>query len=129
MGVQRRPDGRLVLDQLSAPAPGLLTDGGTVLFVQSEFAGIRQSVNALRSVGLSADVVARQRIPFGPVLTARARWLEAAEAECQLSVLKLRGGGRLPYLHVCRILIKMADTFFSTSWRIREPHSGAALCA
>ena len=70
------PDGRLILDQLCTAAPHLLTDGGTMMLVQSEFAGIEESVSALRSAGLSADVVAQQRIPFGPVLTARARWLE-----------------------------------------------------
>jgi release factor glutamine methyltransferase len=71
------PDGRLILDELCTAAPNLLTDGGTMLLVQSEFAGAEESVSALRSVGLSADVVAQQRIPFGPVLTARARWLES----------------------------------------------------
>ncbi len=72
------PDGRLVLDELCASAPALLADGGTMLFVQSEFAGIGQSLSALRSVGVEAEVVGRQTIPFGPVLTARARWLETS---------------------------------------------------
>jgi release factor glutamine methyltransferase len=70
------PDGRRVLDRLCRRAPSLLTKGGTMLVVQSEFAGIEQSVNALRTAGLSADVMASQRIPFGPVLNARAGWLE-----------------------------------------------------
>jgi release factor glutamine methyltransferase len=70
------PDGRLILDQLCTAAPNLLAVGGTMMLVQSEFAGVEESVSALRSTGLSADVVAQQRIPFGPVLTARARWLE-----------------------------------------------------
>lgn len=71
------PDGRLVLDRLFRRAPSLLTDGGTMLVVQSEFAGIGQSVHALMASGLTADVVASQRIPFGPVLNARASWLES----------------------------------------------------
>jgi release factor glutamine methyltransferase len=71
------PDGRLILDQLCTAAPNLLTDGGTMMLVQSEFAGAEESVSSLRSAGLSADIVAQQRIPFGPVLTARARWLES----------------------------------------------------
>jgi release factor glutamine methyltransferase len=71
------PDGRLVLDQLFRRAPSLLTDGGTMLVVQSEFAGIGQSVDALMASGLTVDVVASQRIPFGPVLNARASWLES----------------------------------------------------
>jgi len=72
------PDGRLVLDQLFRRAPDLLTHGGTMLVVQSEFAGIGHSVDALRASGLDADVVASQRIPFGPVLNARASWLESS---------------------------------------------------
>ena len=32
--------------------------------------------NAPTSNGLHADVVVQQSIPFGPVLTARAAWLE-----------------------------------------------------
>jgi hypothetical protein len=33
-----------------------------------------------------------------------------------------RGGSQFPYLRFCRILIKMADVFFSSSWRILEPY-------
>jgi hypothetical protein len=33
-------------------------------------------------------------------------------------VLTALGGCRLPYLLVCRILIEMADGFFSSSWQI-----------
>jgi release factor glutamine methyltransferase len=69
-------DGRAVVDPLCALAPELLADGGTMLLVQSEFTGVDQTVNALRNVGLTADVVAWQIIPFGPVLSARADWLE-----------------------------------------------------
>ena len=39
------PDGRLVLEPLCAAAPDLLADGGTMLLVQSEFAGIAQTLN------------------------------------------------------------------------------------
>ncbi|TPG28085.1 methyltransferase [Mycolicibacterium hodleri] len=69
-------DGRLILDQLCAYASDLLTIDGTLLLAQSEFAGIDQTVHCLRSAGLSADVVASQVIPFGPVMHARAGWLE-----------------------------------------------------
>jgi release factor glutamine methyltransferase len=62
--------------------------------VQSEFAGIGQSVHALRASGLTADVVARQQIPFGPVLNARASWLE--------STGRLRPGRREETLAVIR---------------------------
>ena len=70
------PDGRLVLDPLCAAAPDLLADGGTMLLVQSEFAGIAQTLKSLQAVGLAAEVIAQQCIPFGPVLRARAKWLE-----------------------------------------------------
>jgi release factor glutamine methyltransferase len=69
-------DGRLVLDPLCAAVPDILADGGTLLVVQSEFAGPRLTLAALASVGLDAGIIARQWIPFGPVLSSRARWLE-----------------------------------------------------
>ena len=69
-------DGRLVLDPLCATAASLLDEDGALLLVHSEFAGFDQSLSALRHSGLSAQIVAEQRIPFGPVLSARASWLE-----------------------------------------------------
>ncbi|MCX2966500.1 methyltransferase [Gordonia sp. Z-3] len=69
-------DGRAVLDPLCRHAPTLLTPGGTLLVVQSEFAGVDASIVALEGAGLAAQVIAERWIPFGPVLTARARWLE-----------------------------------------------------
>ncbi len=80
------PDGRLVLDPLCESVSNLLRDGGSLLLVQSAFAGVRKSLDSLRSTGLHAKVIASQLIPFGPVLSARAGWLE--------------GTGRLP--HGCR---------------------------
>lgn len=70
------PDGRLVLDPLCAAAPDLLADNGTMLLVQSEFAGVEQTLMSLRSTGLLAKAIAWQHIPFGPVMSSRARWLE-----------------------------------------------------
>jgi release factor glutamine methyltransferase len=70
------PDGRLVLDPLCEAASNLLRHEGSLLLVQSAFAGVQSSLDRLRSTGLDADVIAVQRIPFGPVLTARAGWLE-----------------------------------------------------
>jgi release factor glutamine methyltransferase len=69
-------DGRLVLDPLCVAAKDLLADGGTLLLVQSEFAGPRQTLGQLAGSGLDAEVVAWQWIPFGPVLSSRAQWLE-----------------------------------------------------
>jgi len=70
------PDGRLVLDPLCASVSKILCDGGSLLLVQSAFASVQQSLDMLRSTGLDADVVASAWIPFGPVLSARANWLE-----------------------------------------------------
>jgi release factor glutamine methyltransferase len=69
-------DGRLVLDPLCAAAPDLLADEGTLLIVHSEFSDVDSSLAVLRQSGLKASVVARQWVPFGPVLTARAGWLQ-----------------------------------------------------
>ena len=69
-------DGRLVLDPLCEAASELLADRGTLLIVQSEFAGPRQTLATLASSGLDAEVIAWQWIPFGPVLSSRAHWLE-----------------------------------------------------
>ncbi|WP_445167404.1 HemK2/MTQ2 family protein methyltransferase [Mycolicibacterium sp. Dal123E01] len=70
-------DGREVLNPLCDSAPEMLTAGGTMLIVQSEFADTEQSLRRLRSGGLRAEVVLSQLIPFGPVMTARAKWMES----------------------------------------------------
>ncbi|MEH3141844.1 MAG: methyltransferase [Mycobacterium kyogaense] len=71
-------DGRLVLDPMCAAAPLLLAEGGTMLIVHSECSNAERTVHALRSHGMTADIVAQQMIPFGPVMTARADWLKSA---------------------------------------------------
>lgn len=69
-------EGRMVLDPLCDAVSELLAPGGSFLLVQSEFAVPRQSLAILAAAGLDAEVVARQWIPFGPVLSSRAQWLE-----------------------------------------------------
>lgn len=69
-------DGRMVLDPICESAASLLAAGGSMLLVQSTLSGIEDSVNALRATGLDAEVIASQCVPFGPVLSARAGWLE-----------------------------------------------------
>lgn len=83
-------DGRMVLDPLCSSASGLLADGGSMLLVQSALAGVEHSLDALRSTGLNARVIASQWIPFGPVLSARAGWLEVTgqiESGCRTEKL------------------------------------------
>jgi len=70
------PDGRLVLDPLCKWAPKLLCDGGSLLLVHSALAGVQQSLYSLRMAGMDAEVIASKWIPFGPVMSARAGWLE-----------------------------------------------------
>lgn len=81
MGLHRAWDagdrGRIVLDLLCANAFEMLSPGGVVLFVQSEFSGVDESLDQLRASGLTADVLRREIIPFGPVMHERAQWLEA----------------------------------------------------
>jgi release factor glutamine methyltransferase len=69
-------DGRIVLNPLCESASCLLADRGSMLLVQSRLSGVEQSLDSLRSTGLYAEVIASQWIPFGPVLSARAGWLE-----------------------------------------------------
>lgn len=69
-------DGRMVLDPLCAAVPDLLADGGSVLIVHSEFSDPRKTLQALSAAGLDADIIAWEWVPFGPVLTSRAAWLE-----------------------------------------------------
>lgn len=69
-------DGRAILDPLCGIVADLLARGGSFFLVHSEFSGVGRSLRLLRRAGLTADVVVRRHIPFGPVLTARAQWLE-----------------------------------------------------
>ena len=69
------PDGRQVLDPLCAAAADLLADGGDFFLVQSEFADPDASLRILGR-SLRAEVVRKRVIPFGPVLRARAEWME-----------------------------------------------------
>lgn len=69
-------DGRLVLDPLCETAPKLLCDGGSLLLVHSALSGVQQSLDALKWAGMDAKVIASKWIPFGPVMRARAGWLE-----------------------------------------------------
>jgi release factor glutamine methyltransferase len=71
-------DGRALLDPLCTIAPRLLTPGGRLLLVQSSVSGVDTTLELLGWGGLCAEVVTRRRIPFGPVMKARAAFLEAA---------------------------------------------------
>ncbi|MEU5842421.1 HemK2/MTQ2 family protein methyltransferase [Rhodococcus sp. NPDC047139] len=72
-------DGRCVLDPLCDSLPDLLAPGGFALIVHSEFTGVDATLSRLRDVDLKASVVARSRIPFGPVLRSRAEYLYSSQ--------------------------------------------------
>ncbi|MGV0741540.1 HemK2/MTQ2 family protein methyltransferase [Mycolicibacterium sp. XJ870] len=69
-------DGRMVLDPLCDSASGMLARGGAMFLVQSEYAGVDESLARLRCNGLNAEVCAAQTIPWGPVVSAQAGWLK-----------------------------------------------------
>lgn len=71
------PDGRILLDRICAGAPSVLSEDGALLLVQSELADEQATLNQLKKAGLVPEVLARARIPFGPVLRARAAALRA----------------------------------------------------
>ncbi|MFF3263656.1 HemK2/MTQ2 family protein methyltransferase [Streptomyces sp. NPDC002932] len=68
-------DGRAIIDRICANAGTLLRPGGTLLLVHSGMCGIDATIQALRQVGLKADVSERELIPLGPVLRSRLPWL------------------------------------------------------
>ncbi len=71
-------DGRVVLDRLIEEAPDHLRPGGFLLIVSSSVLGTDLTLQAMRDAGLEdVDVVARQRGPLGPLMSARVHTLEA----------------------------------------------------
>ncbi|MEV7924129.1 MULTISPECIES: HemK2/MTQ2 family protein methyltransferase [unclassified Kitasatospora] len=88
------PDGRLVLDRICRTTPRVLAAGGVLLIVQSALADVPETLALLRAAGLRTSVAARQRQPFGPVLTARAALFERlgligpGEREEELAVVR-----------------------------------------
>ncbi|WP_436892186.1 HemK2/MTQ2 family protein methyltransferase [Nocardiopsis dassonvillei] len=71
------PDGRFLLDRICDGAPSVLSEDGVLLLVQSELADEQATLDRLGKAGLVPAVLARGRIPFGPVLRERAPALRA----------------------------------------------------
>lgn len=76
------PDGRAVVDPLCRAMPNLLRPGGFALIVHSEFTGVDSTLDMLREGGVKATVVARERIPFGPVMRGRTDYLVEYRTHC-----------------------------------------------
>lgn len=70
-------DGRLLVDRICDGVREVLAPGGRLLLVQSCVTGEQQTLDRLRSAGLTADIAARAVVPFGPVMRARARKLRS----------------------------------------------------
>ena len=71
------PDGRALLDRICTGVRHVLAPHGTVLLVHSAVCDSDCTVDALDRAGLDARELARIRVPFGPVMHARAVLLEA----------------------------------------------------
>lgn len=70
------PAGRDILDQLCTQSRHMLRPGGVVLLVHSSVNDEAKTCEMLNSSGLRAEVTARFRGRFGPVMDGRAAWLE-----------------------------------------------------
>ncbi|MFI8695762.1 HemK2/MTQ2 family protein methyltransferase [Dietzia maris] len=71
-------NGRVVLDQLCDLAPDLVSPGGSMMIVHSEFSDPPQTIRKLEQSGFTARAVATRVVDFGPVMTSYAERLEAA---------------------------------------------------
>jgi release factor glutamine methyltransferase len=69
-------DGRALVNRFTAEAAGHLSPGGSVLMVVSSLTGEAETLQLLDEGGLEAEVVARERGPLGPLVSARAELLE-----------------------------------------------------
>ncbi|HEY2205227.1 MAG TPA: methyltransferase, partial [Pseudonocardia sp.] len=69
-------DGRLLLDRVCAGLPAVLAEQGVALVVHSAVCDPDLTVRRLGDAGLSASVVERAVVPFGPVMRRRAGLLE-----------------------------------------------------
>lgn len=65
-------DGRLLLDRICDAAAAHLTDDGVLLMVHSSVCDAQRTVERLNRSGMVAEVMERERVPFGPVMRARA---------------------------------------------------------
>ncbi|MFF2862278.1 HemK2/MTQ2 family protein methyltransferase [Streptomyces rubiginosohelvolus] len=68
-------DGRVVVDRVCATAATVLGSGGTLLMVHSAMCGVDVTLDALHGLGLDAQVIDRELVPFGPVMRSRLVWL------------------------------------------------------
>jgi release factor glutamine methyltransferase len=93
------PDGRLLVHRFSERVAAHLAPGGTVLMVVSSLTGEPETLDCLRAGGLEPEVLARERGPLGPLVSARAELLERrgllapGEREEEMLVIAARSAG------------------------------------
>lgn len=68
-------DGRLLLNRICDAAGAHLTDDGVLLMVHSSVCDAELTVERLGRSGMAGQVLERGRVPFGPVMRARAELL------------------------------------------------------
>lgn len=68
-------DGRALVDRICDSVPDVLRPEGMLLMVHSGLCGAEDTVLRLGRAGMSASVVERTHVPFGPVLHGRLDWL------------------------------------------------------
>lgn len=87
-------DGRLLLDRICSAVSEHLAPGGTFLVVHSDVCDTERTLQQLTEIGLRAEIAASHTGPFGPLMAARAHWLEGegrlqpAQREEQLVVVR-----------------------------------------
>lgn len=69
-------DGRAVVDRLCDGVGARLSEGGVLLMVHSGLCGPDETLRRLAGAGMRGEVAERVRVPFGPVMRARAVMLE-----------------------------------------------------
>ncbi|MFJ3994381.1 HemK2/MTQ2 family protein methyltransferase [Streptomyces sp. NPDC090032] len=68
-------DGRSLVNRVCDAAHQALRPGGRLLMVHSEMCGSAESIDRLTGLGMSAAVIDRAQVPFGPVLQEYRVWL------------------------------------------------------
>lgn len=69
------PTGRQLIDRFIAEAPRYLSKKGRILLVQSSLAGIDETLEKFRRVGLDARVVAQKKVSFETIVLVQASHL------------------------------------------------------
>lgn len=69
------PAGRAIVDRVCDAAARTLRPGGVLLLVHSGLCGTAETLGRLEHLKMSAEVTAREHIPFEPVLRRREQWL------------------------------------------------------